>query len=245
MNKKLILGGLLLMGALTMNAQDADWGQISRYDQANKELIAKGVDSTRVVLIGNSITDAWPFTRPDFFKDNNLVGRGISGQTSPQFLVRFRNDVINLQPAVMVLNVATNDIAENTGTYNEDFTFGNICSMVQLAKRAGIRVILTSVLPAGQFPWRPSVTDGPEKIFSLNARISKLAEDERVPFVDYYSSMLAKDGRSMISDYTQDGVHPNAKGYEVMENLLLPVIKQELAKKSKRPAAQRRGGSRR
>ena len=101
---------------------------------------------------GNSITEGWVRTHPDFFKTNGYIGRGISGQTSYQFLLRFREDVINLSPALVVINAGTNDVAENTGAYNEDYTFGNIASMAELAKANKIKVILTSVLPAAEFP---------------------------------------------------------------------------------------------
>lgn len=117
----------------------------------------------RVVFLGNSITEGWVRTHPDFFKTNGYIGRGISGQTSYQFLLRFREDVINLSPALVVINAGTNDVAENTNPYNEDYTFGNIVSMVELAKVNKIKVILTSVLPAAAFKWRMEIKDAPQK----------------------------------------------------------------------------------
>ena len=107
--------------------------------------------------MGNSITEGWVRTHPDFFKTNGYIGRGIGGQTSYQFLLRFREDVINLSPALVVINAGTNDVAENVGPYNEEYTFGNIISMVELAKANKIKVILTSVLPAATFKWRPEI----------------------------------------------------------------------------------------
>jgi lysophospholipase L1-like esterase len=179
--------------------------------------------------MGNSITEGWPSHRPEWFKENpNYVGRGISGQTSYQFLLRFREDVIKLNPKVVVINAGTNDVAENTGPYNEEFTFGNIVSMVNIAKANKIKVILTSVLPAKGFGWRPDIKDAPEKIMALNARIKKYAEENKIPYVDYYTALVDTDGRSIPAKYSRDGVHPLPEGYKVMEALIQPVIKKML-----------------
>lgn len=174
-------------------------------------------DSLRVVMMGNSITELWAEIHPDFFKANNLVGRGISGQVSAQMLIRFRHDVINLKPDVVVINCGTNDIAENDGPYNEDITMDNIQSMTELALNHDIEVVLTSVLPCDGFLWNHSVKDSPEKIDRLNKRIKEYTSDKpRVHYIDYFSSMTS-DGRSMNKNFTEDGVHPNANGYDVME----------------------------
>lgn len=219
---------LLFAVVLGTQAQKHEFANWNRYAKANKELGAPAKGEKRVVLMGNSITDGWPHTRPEFFKSNKLIGRGIGGQTSYQFLLRFREDVINLQPKVVVINYGTNDIAENTGPYNEDLTFGNVLSMVELARYHKCKVILTSCLPAGAFGWRPSITDSMDKIRSLNARVKAYAEANKIPYVDYFSAMLNEDGTAMNPEMANDnpGVHPNAKGYEVMESLLLPVIKK-------------------
>lgn len=226
------LAGLcLLLTCLSVNgvwAQRHDFANWKRYATQNKELGAPAKGEKRVVLFGNSITDGWPGARPKFFEKNKLIGRGIGGQTSYQFLLRFREDVINLQPKVVVINYGTNDIAENTGDYDEDLTFGNVVSMVELARYNKIKVILTSCLPAGGFSWRPSVTDSMEKIRSLNERVKTYAEANKIPYVDYFSAMVAEDGSGMKPELASDtpGVHPNVKGYEVMEKLLLPEIKK-------------------
>lgn len=220
---------LLLMLAVTVNAQKHDeFANWKRYAKANTELGAPAKGEKRVVLMGNSITDGWPGTRPDFFKDNNLIGRGIGGQTSYQFLLRFREDVINLQPKVVVINYGTNDIAENTGPYDEDKTLGNVCSMVELARYHKCKVILTSCLPAGGFGWRPSIQDSMDKVKSLNERVKAYAKANKIPYVDYFSAMLSEDGTEMNPAYAKDkpGIHPNAEGYKVMESLLLPVIQK-------------------
>ena len=130
---------------------------LDRYAEANAALPAPAKGEKRVVFIGNSITDGWPNAHPDFFKSNNYVGRGISGQTSPQLLSRFRQDVINLKPVAVLINIGTNDVAQNTGPYNEEFTLGNIMSMAELADANGIKVILSSVTPAGEYPWRKEI----------------------------------------------------------------------------------------
>ena len=228
MKARIFTAAALLCIALGTQAQKHEFANWKRYAGANRELGAPAKGEKRVVLMGNSITDGWPGTRPDFFKDNKLIGRGISGQTSYQFLLRFREDVINLQPKVVVINYGTNDIAENTGPYDEDLTFGNVLSMVELARYHKCKVILTSCLPAGGFSWRPSITDSMDKIRSLNARVKEYAQKNKIPYVDYFSAMVNAEGTAMRSDLANDnpGVHPNAEGYKVMENLLLPVIKK-------------------
>ena len=228
MKARIFTAAALLCIALGTQAQKHEFANWKRYAGANRELGAPAKGEKRVVLMGNSITDGWPGTRPDFFKDNKLIGRGISGQTSYQFLLRFREDVINLQPKVVVINYGTNDIAENTGPYNEDLTFGNVLSMVELARYHKCKVILTSCLPAGGVSWRPSITDSMDKIRSLNARVKEYAQKNKIPYVDYFSAMVNAEGTAMRSDLANDnpGVHPNAEGYKVMESLLLPVIKK-------------------
>lgn len=228
MKTRIIAAIAMLSIALSTQAQKHEFGNWKRYAKANKELGAPAKGEKRVVLMGNSITDGWPHTRPDFFKNNNLIGRGIGGQTSYQFLLRFREDVINLQPKVVVINYGTNDIAENTGPYDEDLTYGNVLSMVELARYHKCKVILTSCLPAGGFSWRPAITDGMDKIRSLNARVKAYAEANKIPYVDYFNAMLNEDGTAMNPELANDnpGVHPNATGYAIMESLLLPVIKK-------------------
>lgn len=228
MKTRIIAAIAMLSIALGTQAQKHEFGNWKRYAKANKELGAPAKGEKRVVLMGNSITDGWPHVRPDFFKNNNLIGRGIGGQTSYQFLLRFREDVINLQPKVVVINYGTNDIAENTGPYDEDLTYGNVLSMVELARYHKCKVILTSCLPAGGFSWRPAITDGMDKIRSLNARVKAYAEANKIPYVDYFNAMLNEDGTAMNPELANDnpGVHPNAAGYAIMESLLLPVIKK-------------------
>lgn len=221
--KFFLLSSLLLL-PLSLRAQKTDWAEFSRYAHDNRQLAQSG-QPVNVVFFGNSITDSWASMRPGFFKGNGFIGRGISGQSTYQFLARFREDVVNLKPRIVVLNGATNDIAENTHPYSEERTLGNIRSMVEIARANGIGVILTSTLPAAGFKWNRHVTDAPEKIASLNARIKALAEELDLPYVDYHALLLDADGRSLRSDLSPDGVHPNVTGYAIMEEAILPIIK--------------------
>ena len=225
-----MLMAVFCLGAslIGINAQEKDWANLQRYAQQNAELPKPDKNEMRVVFMGNSITEGWVNTHPDFFKSNGYIGRGIGGQTSYQFLVRFREDVINLSPALVVINAATNDIAENTGAYHEDRTFGNIVSMVELAKANHIKVILTTTLPAAAFGWNPAIKDAPQKIQSLNARIEAYAKANKIPFVNYYQPMVVGENKALNPQYTKDGVHPTSEGYDIMEPLIKNAIEKAL-----------------
>ena len=218
----LVAFGLVSSSCLTY-AQD--WGGLQRFAAANAELAEPAAGQPRVVLMGDSITEEWLRLRPKFFSSNGYVGRGISGQVSAQMLVRFRQDVIDLHPAAVVINAGTNDVAENQGPYSEDFAFGNIVSMTELARANGIAVVLTSVLPAAKFSWRPAITDAADKIAALNVRIKAYAEAQGIPYVDYYTPMVVSDAsRALNPAYSNDGVHPTAAGYAVMEPLVSAAV---------------------
>lgn len=193
-----------------------------RYAAANDTLGAPAV--ARAVLFGDSITDGWPGKRPAFFSDNGIVGRGIGGQTSYQFVLRFGADVIGIDPEVVVINYGTNDIAMNSGPYVEEETFRNVRAMCAMAKAAGIKVILASTLPHKGFGWRPEVTDAMPKVVHLNSLVKEYAAENGIPYVDYYSAMVSEDGTQMRPELSKDGVHPNEDGYAIMESLVLPVI---------------------
>jgi lysophospholipase L1-like esterase len=218
-----VLTCICLTLTLTVAAQH-DWANTRHYAAENASLKP---EKGRVVFLGNSITWGWAMTHPNFFRDNHYIGRGISGQTTYQFLIRFRPDVIALKPAVVVINAGTNDVAENTDPYNEEVTFGNIVSMVELARANHIKVVLTSVLPAANFRWRPAITDVAEKIASLNARLKAYAATLHIPYVDYYAAMVTGAERALNPAYCEDdGVHPVAAGYDVMEALVKPVVEK-------------------
>lgn len=196
-----------------------DWANYGRYEKDNLALKESG-QRPKAVFIGNSITEGWVRDHPDFFTQHNFVGRGISGQTSYQMLLRFRDDVLALNPEAVVINAGTNDIAENNHIYNEDRTFGNIVTMAETARGAGITPVLTSVLPAGSFPWRQEIKDAPTKVASLNKRLQEYASANGLPYIDYYSRM-AGEGGAMNAGYSGDGIHPNSSGYDVMEAVAL------------------------
>ncbi|MCQ2288037.1 MAG: SGNH/GDSL hydrolase family protein [Muribaculaceae bacterium] len=225
MKKLLILAAVAALSISAAAQNNKDWGQIGKYAGANIELNSHKNNGKRVVLLGNSITEHWVRDHSDFFKQTGYLGRGISGQTSYQFLVRFREDVINLKPKVVVINTGTNDIAENTGPYNEDRTMGNIISMCELAKANKIKVILTSVLPCSRMPWS-GAKDVANKVASLNKRIQEYAKKNKIPYVDYYTPMVYGDDRSLNPAYSGDGVHPNVEGYLVMEPLLVAAVRK-------------------
>ena len=192
-------------------------------------------DSRYIEAAGNKVTECKTALQKreisqvyDFFKSNGYISRGISGQTSYQFLLRFREDVINLSPALVVINAGTNDVAENTNVYNEDQTFGNIVSMVELAKANKIKVILTSVLPAAAFKCRMEIKDAPQKIQALNARIEAYAKANKIPFVNYYKVMVVDENQALNPQYTKDGVHPTSEGYDIMEPLIKSAIDKAL-----------------
>ena len=195
-----------------------DFANLQRYKPANETVEPPKKGEQRVVFLGNSITDAWARVNPTFFTDHHYIGRGIGGQTSAQLLLRFRQDVIALQPAAVVLHIGTNDVAENTGPYDPDFTMGNIQSMVELAQANGIKVILASVLPSTKFEWRRALGDRSGMIVELNRRIKALASQKDMLYLDYHSAMK-NDQNGMDPDLAEDGVHPTQKGYKLMEEL--------------------------
>lgn len=213
----LLLGAILIPAAL--NAQN-DWANYERYAAEN----AKVAKAPKAVLMGDSITDGWPAADMAFFNDNNFVGRGISGQVTSQMLLRFRQDVVDLDPKYVVILAGTNDIAGNSGKIDMDKTFGNIVSMCEIAKSNKIRPVICSVLPATRFGWSPMVTDAAEKIILLNSMLKEYARKNRIRYVDYHTAM--KNAESGLSEnLAYDGVHPTAEGYEIMENLLLKVLR--------------------
>ena len=226
--KSLVFALCLMAISSPSMADERDWGNLQRYAQENAEVRQWPQEQRRVVFMGNSITENWARMRPDFFRQNGYVGRGISGQTSYQFVVRFRQDVVELKPQLVVINAATNDVAENTGPYDEDRTFANIETMVDVAQANNIKVILTTTLPAARFGWNPRITDGADKISKLNARIRDYAAKKHIPFVDYYSKMVTGEDKALNPDYTNDGVHPTEAGYAVMEPLIKAAIDKAL-----------------
>lgn len=224
--KNYLFTAVLAFMAVTLHAQN-DWANFGKYEQNNREVMATTNDGRRVIFLGNSITENWRKMRPEFFVDNGFIARGISGQTSYQMLLRFREDVIALSPKVVVINAGTNDIAQNNHPYVEDRTFGNIVSMCEIAKANKVRVILSTITPCSGYSWNRSITDVPQKIESLNARLREYARQHKLGFIDYYSPMVIAEGEkagSMRAELTRDGCHPNVAGYAIMEPLALDAI---------------------
>ncbi len=195
-----------------------DWPNLSRYAEENAKLPPPKPGENRVVFMGDSITDAWGRKYGKFFPGKPYVNRGISGQTTPQMLIRFRPDVIALRPKVVVILAGTNDIAGNTGPMTLEQIQGNLTSMVELAKANGIRVVLASLLPVCDYIKPQTGRRPPEKIRALNAWMKEYAGKNKLVYLDYYSAMV--DDKQMLKrELTYDGLHPNDAGYEVMRPL--------------------------
>jgi lysophospholipase L1-like esterase len=213
----LALGVLLITVAPLRAQQTQDWPNLQRYRQANDSLQPPATDEQRVVFMGNSITDSWAEFFPEMFPGKPYIGRGISGQTTPQMLVRFRQDVIALKPAVVVILAGTNDIAGNTGPSTLEMIEDNLTSMTELARANGIRVVLSSVLPVYDYPWRKGLEPA-QKIVALNAWMKAYAARAGAVYLDYHSAM-ADERQGLRAELTNDGVHPTEAGYRVMAPL--------------------------
>ncbi len=206
-----------------------DWANLKRYDAQNGKVPPPSPAEKRVVFMGNSITDAWVYVDSSFFKGKPYYGRGIGGQTSGQMLLRFREDVIGLKPAVVVILAGINDIAENNGPSKLEDVFGNIVSMAELAKANHIKVVLSSVLPAYNFPWRPAIDPKPA-ITALNAMIKDYCAKNNLVYLDYFTAM-ADERRGLPKSLSYDGVHPTLAGYKIMEPLAEKAIEEALKRK--------------
>ena len=206
-----------------------DWAGLNRYRDDNAKLGSPAPGENRVVFMGDSITDAWGRGAGKFFPGKPYINRGISGQTTPQMLVRFRPDVIALKPKAVVILAGTNDVAGNTGPMTPEETEANIQSMVELAKANHIRVILASILPAYEFPWKRGLEPA-GKIAALNAWIKEYAARNGFAYLDYYSAMV-DERQGLKAELTSDGVHPNTAGYAIMEPLAAKTIASAMRRK--------------
>jgi lysophospholipase L1-like esterase len=207
-----------------------DWPQLERYRAEDASLPAPEGGVKRVVFYGDSITDAWG-RRPgagEFFPGKPYVNRGISGQTTPQMLVRFQQDVVHLKPALMVILAGTNDIAGNTGPSSPEMMEDNFESMIAIARANNIKVVIASILPADHYAWKPGVQPA-EQIRAMNVRLKAMCAREGLVYLDYYSAMVNANG-GLDPELAKDGVHPTAKGYAIMAPLAEKAIAEALAK---------------
>lgn len=210
-----------------MNENWAEWANFKKYASQNSKVLSPAPKERRVVFLGNSIFEGWLNLRPEFFAGKPYYDRGISGQTTPQMLLRFYEDVLALKPSVMVLKAGINDIAQNNAPYDPTHTLNNIKAIAQLARANKIKVILCSVLPANDFRWRPGL-DPADKVIALNVEIKKFADENKFFYLDLYSSVV-DDKKGMKKEFSEDGVHPTVEGYKVME----PLLEEAIAKVKK------------
>ena len=220
---------LLSISPINLLAQDPeDWANLKRYYEENLVVMADKNTEGRVVFMGNSITEGWKSTSPDFFADNPYINRGIGGQTTPQMLIRFRMDVVELNPEVVVILAGTNDIAGNTGPSSHGMIMDNLQGMAEIAHANGIKVILCSVMPAYDYPWKPGLEPN-LKIPILNEMIQAYANEKGFIYLDYFSAM--DDGKAGLKEeLTYDGVHLTEAGYSLIEPMVQAAIEQALQK---------------
>lgn len=217
---------LVASASIAQTPSPTDWANLQRYQAENAALGPPAADENRVVFMGNSITEAWAKSFATQFPGKPYIGRGISGQTTPQMLVRFRQDVVALKPKVVVILGGTNDIAGNTGPSTLEMIEDNLSSMSEIAKENNIRVVLASVLPVYEYPWKKGLEPAP-KIVALNAWIKAYAARVGATYVDFHSAMK-DDQDGMRSDLANDGVHPTPAGYAIMGPLVEKAIADAL-----------------
>jgi lysophospholipase L1-like esterase len=228
-SNKWLLGVVICLSTQFANAQD--WPNLKRFQEENAKLAAPAANQKRVVFMGNSITEGWKNTSPEFFNGRPYINRGISGQTTPQMLIRFHQDVVNLKPKVVVMLCGINDIAGNSGPSTLEMIEDNIAAMAEIAKANKISVVLSSVLPAFDFPWKPGLEPA-NKVIALNQWIKEYAAAHKLVYLDYFSAM--KDERNGLpKSLAGDGIHPNKAGYAIMEPLVEKAIALAMKKKIK------------
>ena len=207
--------------------KNLDWPNLSRYQDENRSVRLPEKGKQRVVFMGDSITEEWSNLYPDYFDTKGYINRGIGGQTTPQMLIRFKPDVIDLEPDIVVILAGTNDIAGNTGPSNVKMITDNIFSMAELARAHQIKVVLSSILPVFEYEWAKEIKDAPATIDSVNDELKKYINDHGLVYLDYFSSMV-DERKGLNKDYTYDGVHPNQDGYILMSSLAQKVLSRLL-----------------
>lgn len=206
-----------------------DWANLAKFRDDNAKLPPPAPNENRVVFMGNSITEGWQKYFAAMFPGKPYINRGIGGQTTPQMLVRFRPDVVALKPKVVVILAGTNDIAGNTGPSTLEMIEDNLASMAEIASANGIKVVMSSVLPVFDYPWKPGLEPAP-KIIALNKWMKDYADHHGAIYLDYHSAMADARG-GMRSELANDGVHPNEAGYRIMAPLVEQAIEKALRAK--------------
>lgn len=203
-----------------------DWAALTKYQKENELLGAPKKGENRIVFLGSSIFEFWKQKDPEYFNNKSYIDRGISGQISPQLLIRFRQDVIDLKPKAVIILAGSNDISGNTGHVTNEKIMDNIKSMCELAKLHNIKVILCKYLPINQYPWAKHIEPA-DKIVDLNNLIEAYAQKENFTVLDYWTP-LVDDKKGQRKELTVDGVHPNLAGYKIMEGVTEPAIQKAL-----------------
>ena len=209
------------------DSKSLDWANLARYEDYNLKVGLPKKDERRVVFMGDSITEEWSNLYPEYFNEKGYINRGIGGQTTPQMLIRFKPDVVDLKPEIVVILAGTNDIAGNTGPSNAKMITDNIFSMAEIAKAYQMKVVLSSILPVYEYDWAREIKDPPSTIQAVNDALKQYASDQGLIYLDYFSSMV-DERQGLNSDYTSDGVHPNESGYILMSILAEEVLSELL-----------------
>jgi lysophospholipase L1-like esterase len=222
--KKYII--LIILATMSFFGYSQDWFGFNRYQADNERIIASG-DYPEVVFMGNSITELWAIYHPEFFSSNNYCGRGISGQTSAQMLVRFTADVVNLHPKAVVIMAGTNDVAHNDYWVEPERVVENIVAMCDLALAHDIVPIISSIPPCSEFVWRKEIENVGQTIVEINRVLKTYAEENGLVYVDYHSA-LADENLGFPKTLSEDGCHPDPDTYFTMEDLVLKAIRKVL-----------------
>ena len=203
-----------------------DWANLNYYKEENLKLVQEGTKEI-IIFMGDSITEEWGRILPEFFSNKQYINRGIGGQTTPQMLIRFRQDVIDLNPIAVVILAGTNDIAGNTGPSSVKMIVDNLMSMAEIASKQNIQVFMSSILPVFRYPWNKSIIEPFKKIAEINNFMKEFSDREKLVYVDYHSHMV--DSRPGLKlELTTDEVHLNQAGYIVMSEIVKRVIRDRL-----------------
>ena len=217
---------IIILLATWFSGYSQDWFRFNDYKSDNERIITNKA-FPEVVFMGNSITENWAYFHPEFFTSHNYLGRGIGGQTSAHMLVRFKTDVIDLQPKAVVIMAGTNDVAHNDYWVEPDQVVNNVISMCELAQAHNIIPIISSIPPCKAFVWRPEIKDAAQTIVEINKNLKAYAKANGFVYVDYHSALADKDN-AFPSSLSEDGCHPNPDTYYTMEEMVLEAIREAL-----------------